>query len=268
MNSKKKLIWRLVTIAVVVFLVGAGIYFLFDSTSESKQLEQQLIDQYGRADEYTPPADGTIEPERIEHFLLVREAVQTSCVEYQEVLGGIIGLEEIETKEDVSGREVASAGVKAFKSMLKVGPGMLRFMDARNSTLLAGNMGIGEYMYLYITAYGEQLAKADPSLYVDMEESFISSRTRKEYLQILHNQLDALETANRDNADEEWKTRLSEEITALEEGNTQVTPWPQGAFGKTAQSLAPFRERLSELYCEGVVAIELLQKNRGLRFGG
>jgi hypothetical protein len=36
----------------------------------------------------------------------------------------------------------------------------------------------------------------------------------------------------------------------------------------TRESLAPYRERLAELYCAGIVKIELLQKNRGLNLEG
>jgi len=36
----------------------------------------------------------------------------------------------------------------------------------------------------------------------------------------------------------------------------------------TRESLAPYQERLAELYCAGIVKIELLQKNRGLNLDG
>jgi hypothetical protein len=32
--------------------------------------------------------------------------------------------------------------------------------------------------------------------------------------------------------------------------------------------LAPYQQQLDELYCSGLVKLELLQKNRGLQFEG
>jgi len=267
MQDKKTLIWRLVTIAAILFFVLAGIYFLFNLTSDSKKLEQQLIDRHGWAGDYIPSADGSIEAGQVERFIRVREAVQSSCTEYQDVLKGIIDLDALEDDEDLSGEEAASTGIRGVKSMFKVGPAMVHFMDARNTTLLEENMGIGEYMYLYLSAYGKQLTEASASPYAEMEEAYISDRTRKEYLQILGHQQDELGAVEKDPELEAFRSHLNSEIRALEDG-THLAPWPQGPPGVIANSLAPYQERISELYCEGIVAMELLQKNRGFWLGG
>jgi flagellar basal body-associated protein FliL len=96
-KANNGLSWRLLTVAVVVFFVAAGVYFLLESTRESKRLEQSLIDRFGFAEQYTPAANGSVPRQRSEAFLRVRQAVQTSCVDYQEVLNGIIGLADLET---------------------------------------------------------------------------------------------------------------------------------------------------------------------------
>ena len=56
-------------------------------------------------------------------------------------------------------------------------------------------------------------------------------------------------------------------LEALKDGS-HPSPWPNGAGSMTRESLAPYHERLVELYCAGIVKIELLQKNRGLNFKG
>ena len=259
---KSGLKWRLLTVGIVVFLVGAGIYFLLASTRESKRLEQDLIDRFGWAEQYSPAADGSISVQRLEAFLKVRQSVQTSCDDYQLVLDGISGLEELESDTELSGEEKSSKGIGGLKSMIGVGPKMLQFMDARNSTLLSEEMGLGEYMYIYLAAYGDQLAMATTSPYAETDEAYISSRTRDEYVQILNNQLTI---ADSHPELKDLTGQLREEITALEDGS-HPSPWPIGPPALTSESIAPLQKQLSDLYCEGIVSIELLQKNRGFNF--
>jgi hypothetical protein len=253
--------------AVIVFFLAAGIYFLLGSTRESKRLEQNLIDRFGWAGEYTPSIEGNLSQQRMQAFIRVRQAVQPSCSDYQDVLNGIIGLTEIETDAELSGEEKASRGLGGIKSMIGVGPKLIQFMDARNGTLLTEEMGLGEYMYIYLAVYGQHLAKASGSPYADMEEAYISTRTRDEYVQILKNQVAALAKADSNAGMQNLSAQLGLEIQALEDGS-HPSPWPDGPPAKTFESLAPFQEQLSDLYCEGIVAIELLQKNRGLGFRG
>ncbi len=264
-QGKSTLVWRLLTVAVVVFFLAAGVYFLFASTRESKRLEQALLDRYGWASQYTPAADGTVPPQRLEKFIHVRRALQPNCSDYQNILDGITGLAAIETDSGLSGREKASRGISGFRSVIMLTPKMLAFMEARNANLLAEEMGLGEYMYIYLTAYGTRLAGEPSSRYAGMEEAYISARTRAEFVQILGNQLKALQASGEENGPGGLSADLRTEIAALEDGS-HIAPWPGGPPGMTRDSLASFHERLLDLYCAGIVAIELQQKNRGLDF--
>jgi hypothetical protein len=259
--------WRLFTVSIVVFFVAAGIYVLLASTRESKRLEQNLNDRFGWAEDYTPAADGKVSLERLEAFLRVRQAVQPSCSDYQEVLKGIIGLGEIETDAGLSGEQKASKGIGGLKSMVGVGPKMLQFMDARNGSLEYEEMGLGEYIYIYMAVYGEQLADTPSSPYAEMEEAYISSRTRDEYVQILENQLIVAGTSNSGKELQNLASDFRLEILRLE-GDSQSSPWPNGPPEPIRKSLAPLQDQLSGLFCEGLVSIELLQKNRGFSFQG
>jgi len=259
--------WRLLALATVLFFITAGIYFVIVPVQESKRHEQTLIERFGWADKYTPSIDGSIPPQRVEAFIRVREAVQTNCADYQGILDDIIGLEALETDKDMSAGEKTSKGLGSFKSMFSAAPKMLEFMDARNTTLLAEEMGLGEYIYIYLAAYGVQLAREPDSRYSEMEDAYISPRTRKEFVHILENQLTELESAGPDTSHSGLIAELRGEIGALEDGS-HLSPWPDGAGSKVRESLAPYRERLADLYCAGIVKIELLQKNRGLNLEG
>ena len=259
--------WRLLALATVLFFIVAGIYFVIVPVQESKRHEQTLIERFGWADKYTPSIDGSIPPHRVEAFIRVREAVQTNCADYQGILDDIIDLEALETDKDMSAGEKTSRGLGSFKSMFSAAPKMLEFMDARNTTLLAEEMGLGEYIYIYLAAYGEQLTREPDSRYSEMEDAYISPRTRKEFVHILENQLGELESAGPDTSHSDLIAELRGEIGALED-KSHPSPWPNGAGSMTSESLAPYRERLVELYCAGIVKIELLQKNRGLNLEG
>ena len=144
---------------------------------------------------------------------------------------------------------------------------MVSFSTTRNQALLNEDMGLGEYLYIYLTTYGEQLANEPTSSFSDMEEAYISDRARKEFAQILTNQLLALQSSELNTTDPDLERNLESEIEALKDGS-HSSPWPNGPVGKARESLAPYQQQLGGLYCSGIVKIELLQKNRGFNLEG
>jgi len=265
-RESKKRSWIIITLVAFAFLTAAGIYFVFVPVQKSKQFEQALIEQFDWTYKYTPPADGFLEPGRLEKFIHVREAVQPNCKTFQGILDSVIRLEEIESDPDMAASDKAAEGFSGLKKMLSGATGFLEFMDARNQALLAEEMGLGEYYYIYFAAYGSQLAAESTGKYAEQDDAGISSRTRSEFTRILMNQLAALETGG-SAASTDLATRLQSEITNLKR-NPESSPWAHGPPPGTLKSLAPYSEQIDALYCEGIVKIELLQKNRGLNFGG
>lgn len=251
----------------IVFVIVSGFYFLTAGIRDAKRIEQTLIDRFGWAEDYTPPLDGSIEPHRIEAFIRVREAVQADCADYQAVLVGIQNLDKLETEGSESASEAASTGLKGLKSALGAGPQMVEFSTNRNRSLSDEEMGLGEYLYIYLTAYSEQLAKEPGPGFSNTEDAYVSERARSEYRQILANQLLALESGELDSSSAKLVSDLRAEIKALEDGS-HTSPWPEGPAGKVRVSLAPYQDQLDRLYCPGIVKIELLQKNRGLQLEG
>ena len=269
MKHSKHRGWRYLTIATIVFFLGAGSWFFIVPIQQSKQLEHSVSDRFGWATQYTPPADGIIQPDRLERFIRVREAVQANCRIFQNIMDNVIKLETLESDPNLPASQKASEGFDSLKSMFSAAPTFLEFMDARNLALLTEEMGLGEYIYIYLAAYGELLALESQGRYADQEEAYLSPRARKEYAQILGNQLAALQSADRDQDASSLAlvAELQAEMTALTDGSHSA-PWPYGPPGKTGESLAPYRDRLSALYCEGIVRVEILQKNKGFNFEG
>ncbi len=265
-NISKRSKWLLVVVALV-FVSVSGFYFLTAGIRDAKRIEQTLIDRYDWANKYTPAIDGSIAPERTEKFIRIRQAVQTNCTDYQAILNDLIKLENMEANEDSSASEAASTGMESLKSVFSAGPTMLAFSEARNQALLNEEMGIGEYMYIYLTAYAGQLATESTSTYSAMEEAYPSSRTRKEFIQILNNQLTALEASSQASSMTDLAEKLRQEIEVLKTVSA-LSPWPAQPVDPARQSLAPQQQHLADLYCSGIVSIELLQKNRGFQLEG
>jgi len=251
----------------VSFVIASGFYFLTTGVREAKHIEQSLIDRFGWADDYVPPLDGSIDPLRVEAFIRVREALQADCADYQAVLISIQALDKIDTGQENSSSEVATTDVQGFKSILSAGPKMIKFSKTRNQALLDEGMGLGEYLYIYLTAYGEQLAGESTSDFSNTTEAYVSERARREYAKILANQLLALQEGAIQPGFPNLETELQAEIEALNDGS-HTSPWPDGPVGKSRGSLAPYQQQLADLYCPGVVKIELLQKNRGFDLEG
>jgi len=267
MNHSKHHGWRYLTIATIVFFLGAGTWFLIVPIQQSKRLEHKLIEQFDWTTRYIPPADGIIQPDRLERFIRVREAVQDNCKTFQNIMDNVIRLETLESDPNLSASQKTSEGIDSLKSMFSAAPTFLEFMDARNITLLSEEMGLGEYIYIYLAAYSEQLAQESQGRYADQEEAYLSPRARKEYVQILGNQLTALQTTDQGTASLALITDLQAEMTALGDGS-HSSPWPDGPPANTGESLAPYRDRLSALYCKGIVRVEILQKNKGFNLEG
>lgn len=265
MKQSKHRGWRYLTIGAILFVLGAGAWMLLAPIQQAKQLERGVIDRFGRANQYTPPADGFIAPGRLERFIRVREAVQPGCRAFQGILDDVIRMETIESDPGLPAGDKVAEGFDSFKGMFGAIPTLVEYMDARNSALLGQEMGLGEYIYIYLAAYAEQLVKDSRGRYAGQEEAHLSPRERKEYVQILGNQLAALQAADQDATTQTLTTDLRTEMQALEDAS-HATPWPDGLPARTAESLAPYHDRLTPLYCEGVIRIELLQKNKVLGF--
>lgn len=257
--------WSIVVLTLVLAVTIAGV-LLGGVVCDVKRTEQAVNDLYGYAPSFVPAADGAIPPERVEAFLRVRERVFGQCAEFQERIVELARLEAVDKADSLSAPGRARKGVGVVKTMFRFGRSFLGFMETRNQALLQEKMGLGEYMYIYVLAYREQLLAADTSRFAGAGEAHVGYRARKELTQILQNQLELLEsgTAGAASADEaDLAETLREQVAALS-AHQQTLPWETGLPPAVALSLSPFSDRLAALYCDGIASIELTQKNKGL----
>lgn len=246
----------LIPVVLAAILIGQPIW-------KAKRIEQALNDRFGEAVAFVPLPDGSIPPERVEAFLRVRERVSLHCPEFQESIADLHHVGDPREDRDVPRADAAREDIGGLEKLLGLGPAFLRFMDTRNRALLEEEMGLGEYAYIYVLAYIEQLGHVADTRFAGVEQARVGSRARTELIQVLRNQLDALSSAESRPASADLAVALRDQIARLSAGR-QSLPWEDGLPPAIAASLQPYAEPLAELYCEGIAKIELMQKNKGL----
>ena len=256
-DTSEKKSWRTgcgyVFVSLVFFAVVAG-FLALRPVREAKQIEQNLTDRFGEVPSFSPAAHGTVTPERIETFIAVRESLRETCARMQENRNRFDNLARMEEKGEVSSDDI----VDGFKTAFSFGPDFFHLMRSRNDALLAKCMGLGEYSYIYVLAYRDQLK----GLVAGQDnKNIIKPRTRMELTQILRNQLASLNSGDAAEEAREMILSVQEEINALENG-THAIPWEDGLPPVIEDSLVPFREQLDELFLEASARFELRQKNK------
>jgi len=189
------------------------------------------------------------------------------CREFAETDQQLARLDDLE--DDASRKEVFGAVFKLSRTMMGMGSVMGEFFAARNSALLDVGMGRGEYTYIYLVAFHDDLI----ALIEGDGDSAIfgagpSKRAREAMTQVLRNQLEAT-AAYGSGLDEVSRVAIQEtlveEIRKLED-NAHHLLWQDGLPPAIAASIAPYRERLDELFCVQTVGLEFT-RNRKLLIG-
>lgn len=274
------------SIILIIFLLMAGGYFFIkDKVEFFEEIDasnRQLEDRYGEIRDYTPEADGEIDPARLEAFLTVRDntaGLRTNLSRAVDRLSG--NIEDVEDEGDTFWNVwgLVSKGVGII-------PQIVEFYKERNQGLLDVGMGLGEYYYIYITAYVSWLEKPledGPKFPLMGGKSFrnfdwhefdqeyrdyddfgkdvrtqrrdqLTRKIRRIILRMMRRQLDELE--DRTNYDSSWFTSLSEEIEKIEDDQDRL-PWQDGLPDQLIESLSPFRERFENSYSSMLNSMEL-----------
>jgi hypothetical protein len=241
-------------VASLFFFVAVTGFLALRPVREAKRVEQSLTDRFGDVPTWSPAPDGTVPPDRIEAFIAVRQRLQEPCMRFEDNRDRVEELGRLE-----EGGQISSDGLfDGFKAALNFGPAFLHLMRSRNEALLEEGMGLGEYSYIYVLAYDDQISilLAEPS-----NKNLFNARTRRELTQILRNQLVALEPLHTDGEYGELSIAVEQEIAALEHG-AHAFPWQEGLPSFIEASFEPYRHRLNAQFCEAAVKFELRQKNK------
>lgn len=257
-------------IVLIILLTVSGSFFLMKPFRDAIEMRQTMDGRLGDVNEFTPWPDGGIPADRLEAFLRVRRAMQEVCAEIGTAEAGIEAMDRLDDVEKPDTMEILGAFGEASKSVLGMLPKIGRFFGARNAALLEADMSLGEYTYIYVLAYGPAIVGPDTGEEDERGHvhAHFSSRARETLRQQLRNRLAAMDEAPGEWADTEERRLLVEEIAFLEE-HTERLPWCRVRPAALQASLAPYEERLAELFCPDATHYELVRnESHGLGIHG
>jgi hypothetical protein len=212
-----------------------------------------LEDRFGPQESYIPPATGAPAPDRIETFLEIRHALVEPCADLTRVEEQVSEMERFDEQDEVDKMEVMREALSLTRGMMGVGSVLGKLYEIRNQTLLDSGMGLGEFSYIFVVAYGDRLLDQSETGEL-FGPSATNRRVRKALLSMLENQLEVLRSGG---GSETEIATLEGEIAAMEEDDNRI-PWQDGIPPVISNALAPYREELDELYCPAMAPLELM----------
>jgi hypothetical protein len=201
--------------------------------------------------EFTPPATGDISRSRLQRFLAVRGKLSPLCEKvsaHQRLFARMQGYGESERPPiGAASRDV----LRAATSMLRVGRDYGDYVTTRNEALVAEEMGLGEYTWIYVVAYyswlGHQPVQAvegrsRPSVFGDRVFPQVREMIRRH-----------VATAGDNPAAAAWRS----ELETLDRVRQRI-PFEDGPPPKIEASLSPFRDELEQLACPEASELEVV----------
>ncbi|MBN2416194.1 hypothetical protein JXO52_10145 [bacterium] len=266
----------------LVLLVGG--YFLVKDTVQGIQdaeiTLQKLEDRFGRVEDYVPPLDGTLSAGRLETFFTVRDSLSVYAADLENSIEELtVKADEMDDNDEESFRDVMKIVGKGFDLI----PRIARYFIMRNRILLTQEMGLGEYSYIYITAYYSWLGKPlddGPDFPLtgdaenggrfewrsDRDESDGSGDARDDRIRNMRRQIRRFMIRAFENSLDEsvagglpaagWKASLNRELSNLENDRLRL-PWQDGLPSPLERSLRPYRDRFERVYYPTIQSIEL-----------
>jgi len=229
-----------------------GSFFLMRPFKDAIATRETLDQRHGEQADYTPPPDGAIAADRLEGFLTVRSAIMELCGDFAQSSEQFQHMEEMD--DDTPKTEALVGVMKIMKEVVGMVPRLGKFFEARNSTLFAVDMGLGEYTYIYVMVYRDRLVPGGVDESVLFGDIAVNRRIHEALRQMLRNQLAAAAGA-------EVEDQLLVAEIALLDADSGRLPWQDGLPPAMAASMAPFRERLDATFCVETMGLEL-NRNR------
>jgi len=239
---------------LILGLIGSvvGTMFLMGGFKDSIATREILDERHGDQGDFIPAMNGAISTESMEKFLTVRSAIMEHCEEFTTTMQKFESMEDM--GDDTSKKEAFSGVMNLTGDIFMMVPRMGRFYGARNGTLLDVDMGLGEYTYIYVLAYGYHLRGEGRAARGDAFNSGEpNDRVCKALRQMLRNQLNTV-------VDPDERAMLEQEIGRLE-ADPESIPWVGELPSAIAASLDPYRQQLEDLFCPATIFLEF-NKNR------
>jgi hypothetical protein len=267
---------------LAVLIVGISFLLIHQLANRAVETLETLESTYETQSDYTPPIDGGIPGERIERFLEVRRRLMTFCDRlsvFTDTFQGIgrkvdeLKQEKDEEPEAKDLLPIVKDGGSLIGGMFRLGRDLAKFSITRNQALLEGEMGLGEYTWIYVAGYYGLLGQT-PAKFSVAKETYpriFFDRVLGDVREMIRRHVAALEGLL-ERAQEPERTDLEErlavwraELDAMTE-NTNLLPFQRGIPPELESSLEPFRQELEELFCPATSELEIMRTvKRGLK---
>jgi len=242
---------------IAVLLTTVGVLTVMRPLGSAIDTRAELDDAYGDQCSFAPPADGVVKANRIESFLRVRRSLADSCDLIDRRAAAMRELEELDHDPNMSRTAILRLAGRATTGAFGLGPALGALFEARNNALLAEGMGLGEYTYIYVTAYHQRLIDFGPRTGI-LDGSPVNRRIRGCFEDMLKRQLDV---SRRSSADPTMTSALDNELALLAADSGRV-PWQDGMPAAITQAYVPYRAELDAVFCAGATELELLRNRR------
>lgn len=237
----------LFVIAVLAGLTG----WVFLGYRKASVARDRLEQVHATQDDFTPPATGDIPRDRLQRFLAVRGTLSPLCEKvsaHQRLFARLKGHGDSERPQ---GGAILRDGFRAATSMLRVGRDYGDYVTARNEALLAEEMGLGEYTWVYVVAYHAWLGQ-QPVAAIESE-----SRPSVFYDRVLPQVREMIRRSVPASADGPTAAAWRSELEALDRDPRRV-PFEEGLPPALEGSLIPFRDELERLACPAAGELEVV----------
>lgn len=227
-----------VVLVLAAMTVGAvSLSRMLNGVDRSTEMRAEIEERFDSPETFTPAADGSVAPDRLERFLQVRQALDPICSRFDDMIGRIQELDDSEQAPGIGDILGVMRGALSFPKL------MSGYTGTRNQALLDAEMGLGEYTYVYIMAYATGPAK-DLRQEQDLRTP-LSRRIRRNLAGMLERQRTLLAA---EGGGTEELALLDGEIEALR-AEDRRRPWQDGLPSAIADSLDPGQEELQRLAC-------------------
>lgn len=250
-------------LVVLFVLVIVGMSFSMRTAFEDAHDDREILEkQFGGQDVYTPAVDGTVPVDRVAAYLTVREALAEIHAEIEDVDRKMGDFENLTEDGEPELRVALPAVFRMTKEMMGLPWVFGETERTRNRALVETGMGLGEYTYIYIVGYHDQMLAPGEKANL-FGSSAANERVRADLRAMIERQLAAARSELGE--DDKWVVALAAEVDALQADDRRI-PWQDGLPEGLAACFAPYRDRFDATYSAAAAELELL--NSTIRGGG
>lgn len=249
---------------VVLFVLAVvGMSFSMRRAFVDAHVDRVTLEQrFGDYDAFTPAVDGSVSDVRLSAFLEVREALAEIHGRIEAADREMGEFEELTDDGEPELRVALPAVFRLTKTMLGLPWVVGEVERVRNQALVEAGMGIGEYTYIFVLAYHDELVAPTDQTNL-FSASATNSRVRADLREMIRRQLADARTELPE--DDDWVGVLEEESALLDADSDRI-PWQDGLPEQIADGFDSSREALDAAYSAAAAEFELL--NSTIRGGG